>query len=298
MINEIKALNIGQVLENEPMKRHTTFKIGGPAKIMCLPDSFENTRKLVEYLRSKDQKFYVIGNGSNLLVPDEGLDYVVIKIGSNLGQVKIEGESVTAMAGANLIETSKEAIKAGLEGMEFSSGIPGNVGGAITMNAGAYGNEIKDILVSATCINQDNEIVEIPADEMALRYRNSRVQDEGLIVLEAKFGLKYGNQEDIDAKYKDLYKRRWTKQPLDKPSAGSTFKRPEGHYASKLIEDSGLKGYKYKNAMVSDKHSGFVVAEPGASFQDVIHVINHVQEVVEEKYGVKLEPEVRILSGK
>ena len=295
MIEELKNLNIGQVLENELMKYHTTFKIGGPAKIMCLPDSFENARKLIEFLRNNNEEFYILGNGSNLLVSDKGLDLVVVKIAGNLSEIKVEGETVSAMAGASLIETSREAIRAGLEGMEFSSGIPGNVGGALTMNAGAYGNEIIDILHTATVINQDNEIVEIPVDQMNLRYRNSRIQDEGLVALGAKFQLKYGDQEKINAKYEDLKNRRWTKQPLDKRSAGSTFKRPEGHYASKLIQDAGLKGYKYNNAMVSDKHSGFVIAENGASFNDVIMVIKHVQEVVYEKFGVRLEPEVRIL---
>lgn len=295
MIEKLKNLEIGEVLEKEPLKRHTTFKIGGPCIAMCMPDSFENARRLIEFLRKNEIDFYIIGNGSNLLISDNGLDMVVVKIASNLSEIKIEGDEVFAMAGASLIETSKRAIEAGLEGMEFSSGIPGNVGGAITMNAGAYGNEIVDILKSCIVINNENEILEIPANEMNLRYRNSRVQDEGLIVLGARFKLKHGNKEEINAKYKDLRDRRWSKQPLDKCSAGSTFKRPEGHYASKLIEDSGLKGYKHNDAMVSEKHSGFVISDGNASFEDVMAVITHVQEVVYDKYKVRLEPEVRIL---
>lgn len=295
MIEKLKNLEIGEVLEKEPLKRHTTFKIGGPCIAMCMPDSFENARRLIEFLRKNEIDFYIIGNGSNLLISDNGLDMVVVKIASNLSEIKIEDDEVFAMAGASLIETSKRAIEAGLEGMEFSSGIPGNVGGAITMNAGAYGNEIVDILKSCIVINNENEILEIPANEMNLRYRNSRVQDEGLIVLGARFKLKHGNKEEINAKYKDLRDRRWSKQPLDKCSAGSTFKRPEGHYASKLIEDSGLKGYKHNDAMVSEKHSGFVISDGNASFEDVIAVITHVQEVVYDKYKVRLEPEVRIL---
>lgn len=295
MIEKLKNLEIGQVLENELLRKHTTFKIGGPCVAMCLPDSFENTRRLIEFLRNNEVDFYILGNGSNLLISDKGLDLVVVKISSNLSEVKIEDDEVFAMAGASLMETSKKAIEAGLEGMEFSSGIPGNVGGAITMNAGAYGNEIVDILKSCIVINQENEILEIPANEMKLRYRNSRVQDEGLIVLGARFKLKHGNREEINEKYLDLKNRRWSKQPLDKCSAGSTFKRPEGHYASKLIEDSGLKGYKHNDAMVSEKHSGFVISDGKASFEDVMTVISHVQEVVYDKYGVKLEPEVRIL---
>lgn len=295
MIEKLKNLEIGEVLEKEPLKRHTTFKIGGPCIAMCMPDSFENARRLIEFLRKNEIDFYIIGNGSNLLISDNGLDMVVVKIASNLSEIKIEDDEVFAMAGASLIETSKRAIEAGLEGMEFSSGIPGNVGGAITMNAGAYGNEIVDILKSCIVIDNENEILEIPANEMNLRYRNSRVQDEGLIVLGARFKLKHGNKEEINAKYKDLRDRRWSKQPLDKCSAGSTFKRPEGHYASKLIEDSGLKGYKHNDAMVSEKHSGFVISDGNASFEDVIAVITHVQEVVYDKYKVRLEPEVRIL---
>ena len=295
MIEKLKNLEIGEVLEKEPLKRHTTFKIGGPCMAMCMPDSFENARRLIEFLRKNEIDFYIIGNGSNLLISDKGLDMVVVKIASNLSEIKIEDDEVFAMAGASLIETSKRAIEAGLEGMEFSSGIPGNVGGAITMNAGAYGNEIVDILKSCIVINNENEILEIPANEMNLRYRNSRVQDEGLIVLGARFKLKHGNKEEINAKYKDLRDRRWSKQPLDKCSAGSTFKRPEGHYASKLIEDSGLKGYKHNDAMVSEKHSGFVISDGNASFEDVMAVITHVQEVVYDKYKVRLEPEVRIL---
>lgn len=295
MIEKLKNLEIGEVLEKEPLKRHTTFKIGGPCIAMCMPDSFENARRLIEFLRKNEIDFYIIGNGSNLLISDNGLDMVVVKIASNLSEIKIEDDEVFAMAGASLIETSKRAIEAGLEGMEFSSGIPGNVGGAITMNAGAYGNEIVDILKSCIVINNENEILEIPANEMNLRYRNSRVQDEGLIVLGARFKLKHGNKEEINAKYKDLRDRRWSKQPLDKCSAGSTFKRPEGHYASKLIEDSGLKGYKHNDAMVSEKHSGFVISDGNASFEDVMAVITHVQEVVYDKYKVRLEPEVRIL---
>lgn len=295
MIEKLKKLEIGEVLEKEPLKRHTTFKIGGPCIAMCMPDSFENARRLIEFLRKNEIDFYIIGNGSNLLISDNGLDMVVVKIASNLSEIKIEDDEVFAMAGASLIETSKRAIEAGLEGMEFSSGIPGNVGGAITMNAGAYGNEIVDILKSCIVIDNENEILEIPANEMNLRYRNSRVQDEGLIVLGARFKLKHGNKEEINAKYKDLRDRRWSKQPLDKCSAGSTFKRPEGHYASKLIEDSGLKGYKHNDAMVSEKHSGFVISDGNASFEDVIAVITHVQEVVYDKYKVRLEPEVRIL---
>lgn len=295
MIEKLKKLEIGEVLEKEPLKRHTTFKIGGPCIAMCMPDSFENARRLIEFLRKNEIDFYIIGNGSNLLISDNGLDMVVVKIASNLSEIKIEDDEVFAMAGASLIETSKRAIEAGLEGMEFSSGIPGNVGGAITMNAGAYGNEIVDILKSCIVIDNENEILEIPANEMNLRYRNSRVQDEGLIVLGARFKLKHGNKEEINAKYKDLRDRRWSKQPLDKCSAGSTFKRPEGHYASKLIEDSGLKGYKHNDAMVSEKHSGFVISDGNASFEDVMAVITHVQEVVYDKYKVRLEPEVRIL---
>lgn len=297
MERKLLDLNIGQVLKDEPMANHTSFRIGGPAAYLCLPDSVENTAKLIKFLNEIGQPYYIIGNGSNLLVDDEGMDCLVIKIASNLAKFHLDGQRLYAQAGASLTEVSKFAIKNSLEGMEAISGIPGNIGGAVAMNAGAYGSEIKDVLTSIRAVDKKGQVLDIKADDLDLAYRSSRVLKEGLVVLEAVFDLKKGDLDEIRARYEDFRDRRISKQPLDKPSAGSTFKRPEGHYASKLIEDAGLKGYRYKNAMVSDKHSGFIIAEYPSTCEEVLKVIGHVQEVVEEKFSVKLEPEVRILGG-
>ncbi len=288
-------LNIGEVRKDEPMKYHTTFEIGGPCDFMVIPDSYESVRKLVEFLRANKIKFMVIGNGSNLLIKDTGIRGVVIKIAENLSELEFKDDILKVQAGAQLTKTSKAAIEKSLAGMEFSSGIPGNIGGAITMNAGAYGGEIKDICVSVKAINPDNEIVDIPAEDMNFRYRRSRVHDEGLIVLEATFKLEHGNYDEIHAVFEDLDFRRSSKQPLDHPSAGSVFKRPEGYYAGKLVDDCGLRGYRYKNAMVSEKHCGFIVTDGESSFEEVINVIQHVQKTVKERFGVDLETEIRII---
>ncbi|MDO5718712.1 MAG: UDP-N-acetylmuramate dehydrogenase [Tissierellia bacterium] len=288
-------MNIGDVLKDEDLKNHTTFKIGGPCDLMLLPKSYENVRDIVKYLRDEDIPFMVLGNGSNLLVKDSGLRKVVIKIADNLSNIRLDGNKIVAQAGAQLTTTSKFAIENSLEGMEFSSGIPGNIGGAITMNAGAYGGEMKDIVSSVKVIDINNEIRDFSCEQMHFGYRKSRVQEEGLIVLEAIFELNHGNYEEIYAKYKDFHDRRNSKQPLDYPSAGSVFKRPEGYYAGKLIEDSGLRGYRYKNAMVSEKHCGFIVTDGESSYEEVSKVIEHVKEVVYEKFGVKLETEIKII---
>lgn len=293
--NKLVGLKVGDVLVDEPMKNHTTFEIGGPCDYMVIPHSYEEVKRLVEFLRKNEIKFMVLGNGSNLLVKDTGIRGVVIKLAENLSDLTFEDTILTVQAGAQLTKTSKAAIERSLAGMEFSSGIPGNIGGAITMNAGAYGGEIKDICVSVKAIDKDNNIIDIPADEMNFRYRRSRVHDEGLIVLEATFKLEHGDYDEIYANFKDLDDKRNSKQPLDHPSAGSVFKRPEGYYAGKLIDDSGLRGYRYKNAMVSQKHCGFIVSDGDSSFEEVSHVIEHVKSVVKEKFGVELETEIKII---
>lgn len=280
ILENLKNLKIGEVLEREPLKNHTTFKIGGPCKALILNNSYEDVRKTVEFLRNNNQKFMIIGNGSNLLVSDKGLDFFVIKIGENLSEVQLEGEKIRAMAGAGLGFVSKFAIKNSLEGMEFSSGIPGNIGGGVSMNAGAYGGELKDIIESVKVINNNNEIINMKNSEMNFSYRHSRVFEEDLIVLEATFKLKHGVYDEIYARFKDFDNRRREKQPLEYPSAGSTFKRPVGYFAGKLIEEAGLRGYRYKNAMVSSKHCGFVITDGESNFDEVMHVINHVRDVV------------------
>ena len=290
--------DVGEILFDEPMKNHTTFKIGGPCDVMIIPHSEENVLNALRTIKENDLQYMIIGNGSNLLVTDKGLRKVIIKIHDNYNDIKIDGNIVKVQAGALLSYTAKTAMKEDLTGMEFASGIPGDIGGAITMNAGAYGGEMKDILLSVKAINQDLKIVKYTVDEMNMRYRNSRVQDEGLIVLEVELKLEKGDPVKIKGIYDDLTFKRVSKQPLEFASAGSTFKRPEGHYAGKLIDDCGLRGYSYKDAQVSEKHCGFVINRGKADFEQVYHVIQHVQEAVKNKFGIELEPEVRIIGEK
>lgn len=287
--------NYGEVRFSEEMKNHTTFEIGGPCDVMIIPESKEQVLNTLKTIKEHDFSYMVIGNGSNLLVSDQGLRMVIIKLGEAFSQIKIEGEKVYAQAGAELAEVAKASIEEGLAGMEYVSGIPGNIGGAITMNAGAYGGEMKDIVETVTCLGQDLEIRTYTNEDMHFSYRHSRVQEENLIVLEVELALEKGNQEEIDELYHSLTQRREEKQPLEYASAGSTFKRPEGYYAGKLIDDAGLRGYKHNNAMVSEKHCGFVINTGGAACDDVLYVIRHIQKEIYDKYRVKLQTEVKIL---
>ncbi len=296
--NIFSNLEVGDILYDEPMKNHTTFKIGGPCDVMIIPHNEKEIINALKAIKENKLEYMVIGNGSNLLVTDKGLRKVIIKIHDNYNNIEIEGNIVRVQAGALLSYTAKTAMKEDLTGIEFASGIPGDIGGAITMNAGAYGGEMKDILLSVKAINQDLEIVTYTVDEMNMRYRNSRVQDEGLIILEVELKLKKGDPVKIKEIYDDLTYKRVSKQPLEFPSAGSTFKRPEGHFAGKLIDDSGLRGYTYKDAQVSEKHCGFVINKGNADFEQVYHVIQHVQDIVKNNYGIELEPEVRIIGEK
>ncbi len=289
---------VGDVKINELMKYHTTFKIGGPCDVMIEPENYEQLVNALKICKENNLEYYILGNGSNLLVTEKGIRKVVIKINNKLSDVKFEGNTVIAQAGALLSTVAKKSFRYDLTGLEPMSGIPGGIGGAITMNAGAYGGEMKDVVASVKVITQDLEIRDYTGEEMNLRYRNSRVQDEGLIVLEATMKLKEGEPEEIKAVYDDLTEKRTTKQPLEFASAGSTFKRPEGHFAGKLIDDSGLRGYRYKDAQVSEKHCGFVINRGNATFADVMEVIHHVQETVKKNYGVDLEPEIRIIGEK
>lgn len=280
---------------NEEMKNYTTFKIGGSVDILLKPDSITNLVQAIKLCRDHEVPYYILGNGSNLLVADEGFRGVVIQIYTNFDQVKVEGDKVTAQAGALLSKIATKALEHSLTGFEFAHGIPGTLGGAVVMNAGAYGGEMKHVLISCDVLDSAGNILTLSNEELELGYRKSIIQQKGYIVLAATIELKEGNKEEISACMKDLMARRKEKQPLDKPSAGSTFKRPEGYFAGKLIMDSGLKGYQMGGAMISDKHSGFVINNGGATFKDVEHLIKHVQEVVQEKYQVLLEPEVKVL---
>lgn len=299
-INQFSQLLLTELPEdtiylNEEMKKYTTFKIGGPVDILIKPDSIINLAQAIKLCRTHEVPYYILGNGSNLLVADEGFKGVVIQIYTNLDEIKVEGNTVTAQAGALLSKIANKALEHSLTGFEFAHGIPGTLGGAVVMNAGAYDGEMKHVLISCDVLDSEGNILTLSNEDLELGYRKSIVQKKGYIVLSATIGLKEGNKEEISARMKELMARRKEKQPLDKPSAGSTFKRPEGYFAGKLIMDSGLKGYQIGGAMISDKHSGFVVNNGGATFKDVENLIKYVQEVVKEKYQVVLEPEVKIL---
>ena len=290
--------NIGEILYDEPMKNHTTFKIGGSCDVMIFPQNEEQIINALKLIKQNGFAYRIIGNGSNLLVSDDGLREVVIKLHDNFNDMKITGDTLKTQSGALLSAVSKLAINNSYAGFEAVSGIPGDIGGAITMNAGAYGTEMKDIVHRVKVIDTDLNVKYFNCDEMDFSYRHSRVQDEKLIVLEVEFLLKKGDQEEIFRNYHEYTERRTSKQPLELPSCGSVFKRPEGHFAGQLIDEAGLRGYRYNDAMVSEKHCGFIVNVDEATCSDVVAVIEHVQKVVMDKFDVKLEPEVRIIGGK
>lgn len=293
-IEEFKGI-AKNIYFDEPMKNHTTFKIGGAADVFVDAESVREISDIIKYCKSNDIPYMVMGNGSNMLVSDKGIRGVVIKVGAKMNDISIDGETVTAGAGARLSAVANEALKAELSGFETLSGIPGMLGGAIYMNAGAYGGEIKDVLESVTYIDADGEIQTAKKNVLDLSYRHSMFEDSGFVIVSAVMKLKKGNYNDIRAAMLDYNKRRADKQPLSMPSAGSTFKRPEGHFAGKLIQDSGLMGYTIGGAQVSDVHAGFLVNRGGATAEDVMKLIEYVQKTVMEKFGVHLEPEVRLI---
>lgn len=284
-----------RVFTEEAMSQHTTFKIGGPADYFLMPDKGEDVGRVIKICKEKEIPYFILGNGSNLLVGDGGYRGAVIQIYRNMSSVTVEGNEIRAQAGALLSAVAAAAKNASLTGFEFAGGIPGTIGGAVVMNAGAYGGEMKDVLTEVTVMNAEGDIFTLPTEELELGYRTSIIKTVGYIVLEAKIRLKEGDPEVIRETMKDLTIRRTTKQPLEYPSAGSTFKRPEGYFAGKLIMDSGLRGYQIGGARVSDKHCGFVINAGDATAQDVVALMDHVTEVVREKYGVTLEPEVKFL---
>lgn len=288
-----KLLGEAKVLADESMASHTTFRIGGPADYFVMPEGTEELASVLNLCKEENMPYFILGNGSNLLVGDKGFRGVVIQLYKNFDGIQIEGTTVTAKAGAMLIRVAKEAGKAGLTGLEFASGIPGTIGGAMVMNAGAYGGEMKDVVTAVTVLTKDGKIKTLTGEEMNFRYRGSVVEDEGCIVLEAVMELKEGNLEEIQARIEELSVQRKTKQPIEFPSAGSTFKRPEGYFAGKLIQDSGLRGYRVGGAQVSEKHCGFVINAGGATAADVIKLMQDVSEKVNEQFGVTLEPEVK-----
>ena len=285
------------VLFNEPMKNHTTFRIGGPCEVLVEPETEEQILNVLNLIKENNLRYMVIGNGSNLLVKDIGIKGVVLKILDKFSEIKINGTEIIANSGAKLSKIAKIAIENELKGFEFASGIPGSIGGAVTMNAGAYGFEMKDVIKSVRVIEKALTIKEYSKDEMNFKYRNSKVQDDNLIVLSVIIQLEKGNIEEITENYNEYTRLRKMKQPLEYCSAGSTFKRPVGFYAGKLINDSGLRGYRYKDAQVSEKHCGFIINRGNADFEQVYTLIKTVQDKVYEKFNVMLEPEVKIVGG-
>ncbi len=280
---------------SEPMNRHTTFRIGGPADYFLLPSTAEEVKKILEICKEKELPYFILGNGSNLLVSDEGYCGVIIQLYRNYGGITVEGTNIRAGAGALLSQIASAAKNASLTGFEFAGGIPGTLGGAVVMNAGAYGGEMKDVLKEVTVMTEQGEIMTIPAEKLEMGYRTSLVKKAGYLVLEAVISLKAGDVEEIKAIMKDLTEKRVSKQPLEYPSAGSTFKRPEGYFAGKLIMDAGLRGYQVGGAQVSEKHCGFVINKGNATAADVCGLMKDVQEKVQEQFGVTLEPEVKFL---
>ncbi|MDY5021771.1 MAG: UDP-N-acetylmuramate dehydrogenase [Blautia sp.] len=284
-----------QILLDEPMSRHTTFRIGGPADYFLMPETCEELGAILKICSEEKMPCFILGNGSNLLVSDDGYRGVVIQMFRNMSAVEVCGRVVRAQAGASLAAIAAAAKNASLTGFEFAAGIPGTLGGAVVMNAGAYGGEMKQVLQQVTVMNREGEILTIPADKLELGYRTSIVKTAGYFVLEAVILLKEGDQEAIRARMKELQELRTSKQPLEYPSAGSTFKRPEGHFAGKLIMDSGLAGYRVGGAQVSEKHCGFVINTGDATARDVMLLMAHIIKTVQTKYGVTLQPEVKFL---
>lgn len=276
----------------EPMSKHTTFRVGGPAKMLVQIENVQQLQKIVFYLSRLEEPYIVIGNGSNLLVSDRGYDGVVLEISSGMDHIEVRGEKIHVQAGALLSKTAAEAAKHGLTGMEFASGIPGCIGGAVVMNAGAYDGEMSNIVESVTVVNQAGELMVLDRDTMEFSYRNSIIKNRPYIVAEAVLQLQKGDESQIRAKMEEFAKLRREKQPLEYPSAGSTFKRPEGYFAGKLIMDAGMRGYRIGGAQVSEKHCGFLINTGNATAQDLHELIMVVQETVKEKFHVELEPEV------
>lgn len=289
-----KILDPKDIQIDEPMKNHTSFKVGGPVDILANPENYQQVVDIIKLCKENNVPYYIIGNGTNLLVKDGGIRGLVIKL-CKLNQIILEEEQIIAKSGALLKEVSDIALEQGLTGFEFACGIPGSIGGAVAMNAGAYNGEISNVIESAKVIDNDGNVRILNKDELELGYRMSSILKYGYTVIEVTFKLEKGEYEKIKGRIEDLSKRRNEKQPLEYPSAGSTFKRPEGYFAAKLIEDSGLKGMKVGGAEVSEKHSGFIINKGDATAKDILDLVKLVQTRVKDKFNVDLFTEVRII---
>lgn len=282
-----------KIYVNEKMEKHTTFRIGGPADYFVMPSDVTDVKAVIELCEQEKVPYYVVGNGSNLLVGDKGFRGVIIQIAGNMNQMQADGEVITAQAGCSLAQIAGKALDEELAGFEFAAGIPGTLGGAVRMNAGAYGGEIKDVLESAVVLTREGKVMELSVSEMEFDYRTSIIERTGWTILGGKIRLHKGKREEIKAVMDDLREKRVSKQPLEYPSAGSTFKRPKGYFAGKLIQDAGLRGFRVGGACVSEKHSGFVINIDHATADDVVSLMEQVDEKVRAQFGVGLEPEVR-----
>ena len=291
----ISVISEERVLLSESMKRHTTFRIGGPADYFLMPQSEKEAVDAVAVCREERVPYSIVVNGSNLLVSDSGYRGVVIQLYKEMSRVQVEGTHIYAQAGASLAKIAAAAMEAGLAGFEFAAGIPGTLGGACVMNAGAYGGEMKDVLVNVTVLDESGSIKKLVGSELELGYRTSIIAKKGYIVLNAEIELKRGNLDEIRCLMNELRDKRVSKQPLEYPSAGSTFKRPEGYFAGKLIQDAGLRGFRVGDAMVSEKHCGFVINAGEATAAEVDSLMKQVSERVQAQFGVALEPEVKRL---
>lgn len=282
-------------IEYEPMKNHTTFRIGGPARLFVTPEDAVMLRDVLGFCRDNNIETFILGNGSNLLVSDKGFDGVVIQIYKNFNSVNIFTNRVSVGAGTLLSEVSAQAYKHSLKGFEFASGIPGTIGGAVIMNAGAYGGEMRDVVTEVVVITKENEVRTLHKSEFDFGYRRSAMMDNGDLILSVGLELQYGNKEEIKALRDELNQKRASKQPLQYPSAGSTFKRPEGNFAGKLIMEAGFRGYSVGGAQVSEKHCGFVINTGNATAADVIELTKRIKEKVYAENNIMLELEVKLL---
>ncbi|MDD2620036.1 MAG: UDP-N-acetylmuramate dehydrogenase [Syntrophomonadaceae bacterium] len=286
---------VNRIKFNEPLKNHTSFAIGGPADLMFIPESIEELRKVIFLCQKQQMKYFILGQGSNILVRDKGIRGVVIKLNNILANITVDKEQITAEAGISISNLAQEAARHELSGLEFAEGIPGSLGGAVVMNAGAYGGEMKNVLLEVTAINKDGNIKKYTPDEMLMTYRKSIFQFNGSIVVSAVIKLQKDKKESIKARMDDYAARRQEKQPLDFPSAGSTFRRPENYFVGPMIEELGLKGFKIGGAQVSAKHAGFIINSGNASARDVLELIAYIQKKVRERYGVELQTEIKVV---